>query len=486
MESMTTQGGSYSYNAICDVCGFQYKASELKKRWDGLMVCSDDYETRHPMDFYRVKNDFHPLPFIRSDNANISDNDGYWSPIYSNRPWVYQDYAQAEGLVSAPDFYLAETVGPASNMKTGDAVAYSGADFQAMTNFTLKGFRFFLPPDMNFDHMWAQGTVELYSAGTETLIASYALARWESKVQLRKGSWNRFVFADAGYSDVDVKDGNLITLSVQRYKGQPLAWTRAWNFAGTSTQMSITTPTSHPSFGNMSMEVVEPCYVNHFAGQFGHASTTWPTVTSTATYPTSVTTNWVPLWDILIDPTITTAPDFTGGIPRKYIRRINSNKPAASGRLANLAILNTYTALKDITITKGKVFIGNCVANPTGANAYNLVLWVWDGAAWLSSAIASVPAYNSSADANQWKTFDWGAPVAVTKGTSFIVSYYGLTGEGLWSVRFNDIPGPAYYIPPSHEGTAQITGAGYFTGINPGLGFTSQPATIWGVDFSTK
>lgn len=41
------------WNAICDVCGFEYKASKLRKRWDGLMVCKEDWETRHPQDLYR-------------------------------------------------------------------------------------------------------------------------------------------------------------------------------------------------------------------------------------------------------------------------------------------------------------------------------------------------------------------------------------------------------------------------------------------------
>jgi hypothetical protein len=64
---MGTVGGSYSWNALCDVCGFQYKANELKKRWDGLIVCEADYETRHPLDFYRAKDDTHVLPFTRPD-----------------------------------------------------------------------------------------------------------------------------------------------------------------------------------------------------------------------------------------------------------------------------------------------------------------------------------------------------------------------------------------------------------------------------------
>ena len=36
--------------AVCDVCGFQMKQSQLRKRWDGAMVCSKDFELRHPQD----------------------------------------------------------------------------------------------------------------------------------------------------------------------------------------------------------------------------------------------------------------------------------------------------------------------------------------------------------------------------------------------------------------------------------------------------
>jgi len=41
------------HNALCDVCGFKFKASELKQRWDGLMCCQQDWEPRHPQDFVR-------------------------------------------------------------------------------------------------------------------------------------------------------------------------------------------------------------------------------------------------------------------------------------------------------------------------------------------------------------------------------------------------------------------------------------------------
>ena len=56
-----------TYNAICDVCGFKFKACDLKKRWDGFYVCSKDYETRHPMDLYRYQSKERPLPWTRPD-----------------------------------------------------------------------------------------------------------------------------------------------------------------------------------------------------------------------------------------------------------------------------------------------------------------------------------------------------------------------------------------------------------------------------------
>ena len=53
--------------AICDICGFKVKSSELRKRWDGLMVCEFDWENRHPQDFIRARPDQFPLPFTRPE-----------------------------------------------------------------------------------------------------------------------------------------------------------------------------------------------------------------------------------------------------------------------------------------------------------------------------------------------------------------------------------------------------------------------------------
>lgn len=38
-------GGTYG---ICDRCGFQFRRSELRKEWTGLMVCRKDWDPRPP------------------------------------------------------------------------------------------------------------------------------------------------------------------------------------------------------------------------------------------------------------------------------------------------------------------------------------------------------------------------------------------------------------------------------------------------------
>lgn len=55
------------WNAICDRCGFKFKASELKEEWTGLRVCEADYELRHPLDFVRGKVDQINVPWVRME-----------------------------------------------------------------------------------------------------------------------------------------------------------------------------------------------------------------------------------------------------------------------------------------------------------------------------------------------------------------------------------------------------------------------------------
>lgn len=52
---------------VCDVCGFNTRASDIKKRWDGMLVCSADFEPRHEQDFLKVRQERIGVPFSRPD-----------------------------------------------------------------------------------------------------------------------------------------------------------------------------------------------------------------------------------------------------------------------------------------------------------------------------------------------------------------------------------------------------------------------------------
>ena len=57
--------GKYAL-AICDRCGQQYKFLQLKKEWNGLEVCPECYEPKHPqLDPSYHAADAQALPFTR-------------------------------------------------------------------------------------------------------------------------------------------------------------------------------------------------------------------------------------------------------------------------------------------------------------------------------------------------------------------------------------------------------------------------------------
>lgn len=59
------------WNALCDRCGFKYKASELRKTWDGLYVCKKDWEPRNQQDFVRAIEDNSRPSFVRSESTDV-------------------------------------------------------------------------------------------------------------------------------------------------------------------------------------------------------------------------------------------------------------------------------------------------------------------------------------------------------------------------------------------------------------------------------
>lgn len=63
-------------NCVCEICGFKFKASDLTERWDGKIVCADDWEPRHPLDGYRYKQKKKTTPaFTIKDDSSTNDID---------------------------------------------------------------------------------------------------------------------------------------------------------------------------------------------------------------------------------------------------------------------------------------------------------------------------------------------------------------------------------------------------------------------------
>lgn len=82
-----------NYNVLCDSCGRKFKASDLQKRWDGLMVCREDFEQRHPQDLLRVRKEKIAVPYSRPYPAQDTYT-GYTCSVYER--WAKADQASAD------------------------------------------------------------------------------------------------------------------------------------------------------------------------------------------------------------------------------------------------------------------------------------------------------------------------------------------------------------------------------------------------------
>ena len=91
------------YNAICDSCGRKYKASTMKKRWDGLFVCEHDYEMRHPQLSLRVRGDKMVVPIPRPDDYDPN----YTTVCYIWDSSCYAGLAQAGCMIAGRQTFTA-------------------------------------------------------------------------------------------------------------------------------------------------------------------------------------------------------------------------------------------------------------------------------------------------------------------------------------------------------------------------------------------
>lgn len=58
-----------NWKVTCHVCGFWYPSSEIKKRWDGVLCCPKDWETRHPQTLIKIRGE-RAFPSFASKDAS--------------------------------------------------------------------------------------------------------------------------------------------------------------------------------------------------------------------------------------------------------------------------------------------------------------------------------------------------------------------------------------------------------------------------------
>jgi len=90
------------WNVWCMVCNRKIKSGIALKRWDGLIVCPEDYENRHPQDFIRTRQERITVPFAAPTSFNLFDG-----PDYPQYP-----YCTATGSSGIPTYAIAGCMRP--------------------------------------------------------------------------------------------------------------------------------------------------------------------------------------------------------------------------------------------------------------------------------------------------------------------------------------------------------------------------------------
>ena len=117
-----------SWNALCYSCGFKFKASMLKRHWQGYYVCERCWEPRHPQDFVRSVPDVQTPPWAQPMPADsfripggdfIVPGDGFFIPdtVGSNST----DPGSSTGFTDGP-----QIADPGNGYTTGDELSLSG------------------------------------------------------------------------------------------------------------------------------------------------------------------------------------------------------------------------------------------------------------------------------------------------------------------------------------------------------------------------
>ena len=72
------------WNTVCSECGRKFKASEMKRHWQGYYVCSPHWEARQPQDFARAVPDNQTPPWVQPMPADVFLDGESWLVLESS------------------------------------------------------------------------------------------------------------------------------------------------------------------------------------------------------------------------------------------------------------------------------------------------------------------------------------------------------------------------------------------------------------------
>jgi hypothetical protein len=130
------------WKAVCDICGFDFLASQLLENWKGQRVCSKDFETRHPQEFVRQREETIAVPWMRpSEDDDVAILTGNQAPAATLNFTIYTIDSGAGSTFTLPAANSATYLGietriQINNVGTGAITVSSASSIKASAQLT--------------------------------------------------------------------------------------------------------------------------------------------------------------------------------------------------------------------------------------------------------------------------------------------------------------------------------------------------------------
>ena len=140
---MRIKGIPGDWNVITDCCGMTRKFSQCVRQWDGLVVCPEHHDPRHPLDFVKSTHDDQRVPIARPqlspENATyITGTVGTTSVLTNGTFAADTDWNKGTGWAIAGGTANCDGTQTDTSLLFQDGVLSPGAEYSVA--FTMVGY----------------------------------------------------------------------------------------------------------------------------------------------------------------------------------------------------------------------------------------------------------------------------------------------------------------------------------------------------------